>query len=627
MNISPLVIGTEDEINYNRPWIKSYNKNTPSNLAYPDKTIYEMLLDTATKNPNLYALEFMGKKTKFKKLINEVDNCARALIEMGVTEDDSVTICLPNTPHGVIMFYAVNKVGAIANMIHPLSAPKEIEFYMNNVNSKFIITGNFSYMNLKKVQDNINIEKIIIAKISDFLGKRMSMGFWALEGRKIPKVEYKENKKLISWKNFTKLGQKSPLPNNNNNNNNSNTKSTAKIKSKMKPGDGAVVLYTGGTTGVQKGVLLSNNNFNALIVQCLAHLNNENLGEIKGDKIMCILPMFHGFGLTVCVHLPISTGACAILVPKFNATIFADKFAKHKPQFIAGVPTLYEALLRSKKMKKTDFSCLKGVFAGGDSVPVDLKLQFDEFIKSRGSKVTVQEGYGLTETVTVSCLVPNNINNNFKVNNTINDNSKNLKDSKLGSMGIPLPDMIYKVVNVGTTQSVPYGVEGEICISGPTVMLGYYNNKEETNNVLKVHEDGFKWCHTGDLGYMDEDGFFYFKSRIKRIIKSSGYSVFPTQIEDVINKHEAVSISCVIGVPDEYQIEKIKAFVILKEKYTKNIDENQNKIIKKEIMNLCKEYLAIWSMPRDIEIRDTLPTTQVGKIDYIELKKESVAVK
>ncbi len=583
MKISPLIIEAEDKLNYNRPWLKFYNKDTPANLFYPDKTIYGMLRDTSKNSPNNNALEFMGKKIKFKKLISEVDNCARALSEIGVTEKDAVTICMPNTPHAVIMFYAINKLGAIANMIHPLSAPKEIEFYMKHVDSKFILIGDFSYRNLNKVQDNLDIERIVVAKISDYLSKRMTMGFWALEGHKIPKVKYKENKLLISWKDFNKLGQKS----------------SQTIKSNMKCGDGAVVLYTGGTTGIQKGVLLSNNNFNALVIQCLAHLNDERMGEIKKDKIMCILPVFHGFGLTVCVHLPMCVGACAILVPKFNAAIFADKFTKHKPQFIAGVPTLFEALIRSKKMQKADFSCLKGVFVGGDSVPVELKKQFNEFMRERGSKVTMQEGYGLTETVTVSCLVPNT-------------------NDRLDSIGVPLPDMLYKIVKVDTTQNLPPGEKGEICISGPTVMLEYYNEPEETKRVLKVHSDGIKWCHTGDLGSMDEDGFFYFKSRIKRMIKSSGYSVFPTQIENVIDKHEAVALSCVIGIPDEYQIERIKAFIVLKEGY----DDSER--IKKEIMNLCREYLAVWSLPREIEIREELPTTLVGKVDWLKLQQEYV---
>lgn len=330
-------------------------------------------------------------------------------------------------------------------------------------------------------------------------------------------------------------------------------------------------------------------------------MNDEKFGKIKGDKIICILPMFHGFGLTVCVHLPISVGACAILVPKFNADIFADQFAKHQPQFIAGVPTLYEALLRSKKMKKSDFSCLKGVFAGGDSVPVELKRQFDEFVSKRGGKVSIQEGYGLTETVTVSCLIPS-------------------KNDKISSMGVPLPDMLYKIVKLGTDQDLPPGEEGEICISGPTVMLEYYKNQEETDKVLKVHSDGFKWCHTGDLGYMDEDGFFYFSSRIKRMIKSSGYSVFPTQIENIINKHPAVALSCVIGIPDKYQIEKIKAFISLKEGHT-DIEK-----IKAEIMDLCREYLAIWSVPREIEFRKELPTTLIGKVDWLKLQEEYVEV-
>lgn len=585
MKISPLIQEAEDKLSYHRPWLKFYNKDTPSSLVYPDKTIYEMLVDSAQQYPEHVALHFMGKKIKYKKLIQEVDNCARALLELGVTEKDSVTVCMPNTPHAVVMFYAINQVGALANIIHPLSAPKEIEFYLEYVESKYILIGNFSYPNLKKIQGNLDLRKIIVAKINDYLGKRKSMSFWAMEGHKIPKIRYNQDDLLISWKKFKKLGYQS----------------SRTVESKKECGDGAVVLYTGGTTGVQKGVLLSNHNFNALVIQCLAHLNDERFGKISRDKIMCILPIFHGFGLTICVHLPICVGACSILVPKFNANIFADQFAKYQPHYIAGVPTLYEALLRSKKMKKSDFHGLKGVFAGGDTVPVELKRKFDGFMKKRGGQVTMQEGYGLTETVTVSCLVPH-------------------ADDRLGSMGVPLPDMLYKIVKVGTTQDLAPGEEGEICISGPTVMLEYYNNPEETDKVLKVHDDGFKWCHTGDLGYMDEDGFFYFRSRIKRMIKSSGYSVFPTQIEEVINRHEAVALSCVIGVPDKYQIEKIKAFLVLKDGYT---DTDR---IKSEIMSLCREYLATWSVPREFEIREELPTTLIGKVDWLKLKEEYAQV-
>lgn len=581
MEISTLIREAEDKINYNRPWTKFYGENTPANLLYPDKTIYEMLLETAKDDPDDVALIFMGTRIKFKELIYEVDNCAKALLEIGVTEEDAVTVCMPNTPHAVIMFYAINKVGAIANMIHPLSAPKEIEFYMKLVDSKFILIGDFMYMNLKKVQGNLDLNRVIIAKISDYLSKMMSLGFWALEGHKIPKIQYKDDYSLISWKEFIKLGYKSDKVS----------------RTKMKCEDGAVVLYTGGTTGTPKGVLLSNYNFNALVVQSLAFLNVKNNLEIEKDKIMCILPIFHGFGLAICVHLPMCVGFCAILIPKFNADIFADQFAKFKPQYIAGVPTLFEALLRNKKMKKSDFSCLKGVYAGGDSVPSHLKKEFNEFIAQRGGNVTMQEGYGLTETVTANCLNPNN-------------------GDRLNSMGIPLPDMLFKIVKVGTTEELPPGEDGEICISGPTLMLKYFNNPEETDKVLKIHSDGFKWCHTGDLGHMDEEGFFYFKSRIKRMIKSSGYSVFPTQIENVINKHEAVSLSCVIGIPDEYQIEKIKAFITLKNSH------NDIEGIKKEIMDLCKEYLAKWSVPREIEIREELPLTRIGKVDWMQLKQE-----
>lgn len=577
-NRNPAVIPAPDNMNYERPWKKFYENGTSPNLVYPEKTMYEMIEDSASRYPSYCAYEFMDTKVTYKKLIDQIEVCSKALLEIGVKQGDRVTVCLPNVPHAIIIFYSINKVGAIANMIHPLSAPKEIEYAMNLTDSKYLITTNFLYKNVKDVKDSIGIKKLIIAKMNDFLSPLMSLGFWLQAGRKIPKINMEEDEKLIYWEDFIALGEKS----------------TKEVKSTMTVHDGAVILYSGGTTGTQKGILLSNNNFNALALQTASHQNEK----IVGDKMMCILPLFHGFGLGICVHTPLCLGGASILVPKFNADVFAEMFMKHKPQYIAGVPTLYEALLRSGKMKKADFSCLKGAFAGGDSLPEDIKVRFDKFMKERGGKITLQEGFGLTETVTASCLMPKS-------------------HYKPGSVGIPYPDTLYKVVVPGTQTTVPAGENGEICISGPTVMMEYYNESEETANVLKVHSDGRTWVHTGDMGYMDEDGFVFFKQRIKRIIKSSGYSVFPTQIEEVINKHEAVSMCCVIGVPDEYQIERIKAFVVLKKGY------KESEELKESIMNLCRSYLAKWSTPKEIEFRNELPLTKVGKVAYTILEKEA----
>ncbi|MBQ3216618.1 MAG: AMP-binding protein, partial [Oscillospiraceae bacterium] len=286
-----------------------------------------------------------------------------------------------------------------------------------------------------------------------------------------------------------------------------------------------------------------------------------------------------------------------ILVPNFNVKIYANLLCKKKPNFIPGVPTLFEALLRAEKLEKLDMSFLKGVFSGGDSLSVELKHKVDAFLKAHNAKVQIREGYGTTECVTASCLTP-------------------LTDARDGSIGIPFPDTFYRIVKPGTTEELPAEQEGEICISGPSVMLGYLDNPLETADTLKKHSDGRVWLHTGDLGKMDSDGFVYFKQRIKRMIITSGYNVYPSQLENIIDGHEKVLISCVIGVKDPYKMQKIKAFVVLRPGYT------PSEAVKKELLDYCKERIAKYALPYDIEFRTELPKTLVGKVAYRELEKE-----
>ncbi|MDL2247015.1 acyl--CoA ligase, partial [Methanobrevibacter sp. OttesenSCG-928-K11] len=543
------------------------------NIDYPDKSMYEMVEFTANKIPEVHAIEYMGLQLNYGGLLELINKCAESLIEIGIKKGDKVTVCLPNIPQAVISFYAINKIGAISNMIHPLSAPKEIEYYLKLTESKFAITTDFAFKNFDKVSKKLDLKKIIVCKVQDYLSSAKSLGYWILGGRKIPKAPKRDN--IITWKDLMNLDI-----------------TTSYDYPKWGKNDPAVILYTGGTTGNQKGVVLSNLNFNALALQ------TGSQADVKlYDKMMCIMPLFHGFGLGVSLHTVLCFGGNSILVPKFSVEDFTKTFNKHHPEFIAGVPTLFTALTQSKNMANSDFSCLKGIFSGADTLPNDIKVNFEEFIANRGATVTIKEGYGLTETVTASCLTP-------------------ASEYRFGSIGIPFPDTLYKICKIGTEEECSIDENGEICISGPTVMVEYYHEKEETDLVLKKHADGHIWVHTGDLGSMDKDGFVYFKQRIKRIIKSSGYSVFPSQIENVLINHKAVANCCVIGVPDTYQIERIRAYIVLEKGF------KPSKELEKELFTCCREYLSKFSIPREFVFRDELPVTKVGKISYTQLEQE-----
>lgn len=571
----------KDTLNYDRPWLKYYPENILPNIEYPDKNMYQMIEFVGDRLPDADALEFMGLQLTYKELLTIIDHCARGLIKIGIKKGDKVTVCLPNIPQTVILFYAINKIGAISNMIHPLSAPKEIEYFISITDSKFAFTTDFAFSNFEKIKDNINLEKLVICKIQDYLKSLKRAGYWLLAGRKIQKIPERDN--IIYWKDLLDLSK---------NETSNNLLKFSNDLSKSQKDDPAAILYTGGTTGKQKGVVLSNLNFNALALQTGSQADVE-----VNDKMMCIMPFFHGFGLGVSMHTALCFGGNIILVPKFTADDFAKTFSKYKPQFVAGVPTLFTALTRSKTMINSDFSCLKGIFSGADTLPNDIKIQFEEFIAERGATISIREGYGLTETVTASCLTPPT-------------------EYRFGSIGVPFPDTLYKICKIGTQETVAADVDGEICIAGPSVMLEYYKEKEETDLVLQTHSDGHKWVHTGDLGSMDKDGFVYFKQRIKRIIKSSGYSVFPTQIENVLIDHKAVANCCVMGVPDDYQIERIRAYIVLEDGY------KNSSALEKELLARCKEYLSTWSIPREFVFREELPLTNVGKVSYVDLQNE-----
>lgn len=559
------------------PWLKNYG-DVPEHIEYQECTMWQAVEKIAKEYPDYIAYDFMGKTTKYKDFVKQVEIAARGLKNIGIRPGDKVTVCMPNCPQTVIFFYAINIVGAIANMIHPLSAENEIEFYLKESESIAAITLDQFYNKFEAIRKNVELSHIIIASIKDELSQPIKAGYMLTEGRKIKKIP--KDAPVVRWHDFMRGGERY----------------TWKYKIERKHTDPAVILYSGGTTGTTKGILLSNYNFNALAQQIIA----TNPMFRPGDKMLAVMPMFHGFGLGVSIHSMLANGGRCILVPRFTAQSYAKLLKKYKCNFIAGVPTLYEALLRQPSMNGADLSHLKGVFSGGDSLSVELKKKFDKFLYDHNATIQIREGYGTTECVTASCLTPTHM-------------------AREGSIGFPFPDTYYVITEPGTTKEVDFGVDGEICISGPTVMMEYIKHPEETADTLRVHEDGRTYIHTGDLGYMDNEGFVYFKQRIKRMIVTSGYNVYPSQLENIIDAHELVQMSCVIGVPDPYKMQKIKAFVMLKPDATPS-EEN-----KQIIFEYCRKNMAKYSMPYDIEFRESLPKTLVGKVAYRVLEEEEMA--
>lgn len=561
------------------PWLK-YFGDMPAHLDYPKGSMYEAVRESAItkKKMNSVAYEFQGKKTNYKQFLNKIEALGKAYKSIGIDEGDMVTVCMPNTPQGVDTFYALNRIGAVPAMIHPLSAVGEIAFYINSTQSKAVLVVDLFYEKvleaLKQVKHPV---KVVVAHIKDELPFPLNM-LYPLTVKKKPAPLPKDNKNVIDWSDFISGGKK------------------VKLSDKFpKAEDTAVILFSGGTTGTSKGIKLTNLNMNALAAQVAA-----NAGfTMEGLRMFSVMPLFHGFGLGVGIHTALMASGTCIIIPQFTIKTYARDVKKYKPNVIVGVPTLYEALLRSEGFD-FDLSFLRGMFCGGDSLSVELKKKVDKFLKDHNATIQVREGYGTTECVTASCLTP-------------------YDTYREGSIGIPLSDTYYSIVNPNNDAELPYGEEGEICICGPTVMKGYLNNAEETASTLRRHEDGNLWLHTGDLGYMDEDGFVYYKQRMKRLIIVSGINVYPSQVENAIDAHPDVLLSCAVGIPDPYKMHVVKAFVVLRQ----GVEPSDK--IKEEIIENCKKNVSRYGVPREIEFRTELPKTLVGKVAYRVLEEEEAA--
>lgn len=555
------------------PWAKYYTEEE-MNYKIPNISIYDQVKKSSIKYPNYIAIKYMNKKIKYKDLIKIIDRVSLSFRELGVKKGDIITICLPNVPEALITLYALNRLGAIANMLHPLSAEEEIKQSLISTKSKFMVLVDMFYDKIENTIRETRVQKVIFVSPADSLNPIMRLGYNLKQIGKYKK--YPHDDLFISWRKFRKM----------------HLSSNVEPKTKFGRNTPAVILHSGGTSGTPKNVVIQNRSF--ILAAHQEQIQMKRL--VAGDCCLAIMPNFHGFGLSVLMHTPLALGCYSILVPQFDSKKFDTLFKKTRPTCVLGVPTLYEALINSHNEKDLDLSFLKYVVSGGDILSKKLEDRINEYFKEHNSTAVITQGYGLSEALAAVTLACDDIN-------------------KSGSVGIPLAGNYIKIINPATQETLPYGEVGEIVVNSKALMMGYLNNESETNAVLQVHKDGHVWLHTGDLGYMDTDGFIFYKGRTKRMIITSGYNVYPSHVEEVIESHPAVLQCTVIGIPHPYKQEVGKAFIVLKDGF-------HGLFVKQEIKNYCKKNLAKYMIPYQFVFRKQLPKTKLGKVDFQKLRSD-----
>ena len=561
--------------NRKQPWLDYYSREERK-IKFTTKSVYHFMKDQVGEDKDYIALNYFENRISYNELFDNINICARALRSFGVKEKDVVTICLPNMPEAIYVIYACNKIGAIADIIHPLSSPEQVKVYLKENKSRFFFLIDFNYEKMKGVIEETLVYKTILVSPSNSMPLGLTIGYKITKGVGTKKPSFRD-KDYMSWREFMLKG----------------VGYSKDFEADVKKDDTALILHSGGTTGTPKGIMISNYSFNALAQQSAV-----NVIDVRPkDKIVTILPIFHGFGLGVCVHTPLCLKVETILMPEYDATRFYKVWKNDKPHVILGVPTLWEGMMGNKKFDNVDMSQLKYIISGGDSLSIPAEMRINEFLHQHGAHVNIAKGYGMTESVAATAYT-------FPGTN------------EPGSIGIPMVGNRYKICDPETGKELEIGQEGEICVNGPTLMQGYLNNPKETKQILRRHKDGLIWLHTGDIGYIATNGIIYFTQRLKRMIIVSGFNVYPSMIEVTLEKHPAVKKACVIGIPHPYKMHVPKAFLILNDGYS-----NSSKL-RKELKKMCEEELSVYAVPKDFEVRDSFPETLYNKIDYKRLEKE-----
>ena len=547
----------------NKIWIKHYDKGVREHIDYPEIPLFALLESSAKNYPNKIAIDFLGKKISYEELNKTSNKVSNFLKTEGINKGDKVILVLPNTPHYIAGYYGILKAGGVVVQGNPMYKERELRYLAENSEAKIAFVVEFVYPNIKPLLDDGLIKKVVICKIEDYLPFPLNL----LYPFKKPKVKVENRKEVVYWKDVMKCDAESK---------------NVEINPKD---DVAVFQYTGGTTGLPKAVMLTHYNLVANAYQTVEWVIDAS----DKDVFLGVLPYFHVYGMTTSMNAPILLGSKIVLLPDpRDIKRIMKSIEKHKVTIFCGVPTLFNAINNYPGVENYDLSSIKACISGSAPLPIEVKREFERIT---GGKLI--EGYGLSETSPVTHANPL-----YGVN-------------KEGSIGIPFPDTLSVVVDE-EGKILPPNQVGELAIKGPQVMKGYYKMEDETKKVLI---NG--WLLTGDMAKFDEDGYFYIVDRKKDVIICSGYNIYPREVEEVLYEHEAIVEAAVIGVPDEYRGETVKAFVVLK-------DEYKGKISEEDIINYCRQKLAAYKIPRIVEFRDELPKSAVGKVLRRVLKEEEM---
>lgn len=554
---------------FNRKWHEHYPSEIPTSMEYEKKALHVYLEESAKAYKEKKALYFMGKELSYNELFVKSKQMANYLQSLGVRKGDKVAIMLPNCPQAVISYYGILMAGGIVVQTNPLYTERELEYQLNDSGTSVIICLDILLPRVTKVKGNTELKHTIVTGIKDYLPFPKNLIYPFIQKREynmVVKVEQSADTHV--WQ---LIMEKAP---------------SDYLEPEIDPvEDLALLQYTGGTTGHPKGVMLTHYNLTSNVEMCESWLyKTENGSEI----VMGVLPFFHVYGMTTVMNLSIKQGSKMILMPKFNALDVLKAIDKQKPTLFPGAPTIYVALLNHPELNKYDLSSIKACISGSAPLPIEIQEQFE---KVTGGKLV--EGYGLTESSPVTHA-------NFVWENRVN-----------GSIGVPWPDTDCKIFKMDAIEEeAEVGEVGEIAVKGPQIMKGYWNNQEETDNVLK---DG--WLFTGDLGYMNEEGYFYIVDRKKDMIIAGGYNIYPREVEEVLYEHEGIQEAVVAGIPDAYRGETVKAYIVLREGYS---------LTEEALNEYCRKHLAAYKVPRIYEFRKELPKTAVGKILRRKLIDEEV---
>ena len=557
-----------------KPWLKYYDQKF-IDQTLPALSAFEYVCQRSKNHLNDTALEYYGRKFAYADLIVNVKKTAAALRGAGVKKGDIITVVSIMTPEIIALFYAADMMGATLNLVDPRYSVEGIREYIEEVDSHLLVCLNVVYERCRQAAKRTNVEKVIVLSPADSLPPVMAVGYKLTTP---DKNKYASN--VIRWKQFIKGGE---------------GQSTA--AEPYDPDHACVVVHTGGTTGSPKGVILTDDCFNGIALQFQAYPKLFH----RGQKLMNVMPPFIAYGFACGIHLPLVLGFTVIIIPNLDPAKLGSLVLKHKPEHMFGVPTHYQQLAADPKLRDKDLSFIINYAAGGDSLSRGAEQTVNDFLAAHGARYPIAKGYGMTEVSSAATVAAG-------------------LDNKPGSVGIPMVNTVVAAFEPGTDQELPIGQRGELCISGPCLMKGYYNKPEETAILLRRHPDGRVWAHTGDMGYLDEDGFVYLDSRIKRmIIRHDGFKVFPSMIENVVSRHPAVHQCSVVGCADKDHTQGRLPFVYIVLKADTTAKKKQ---VIRELERMCAEELPEYVQPVAYKFISSMPMTPVGKVDYRQLEAD-----